>query len=72
MESARREQLYRGWKKAVTRTFDWEERDMHDSGRINSMKRSEAPHALARTTLKSPVLIVGGGSTASAPFGTWR
>jgi glycerol kinase len=23
MDDARREQLYAGWKKAVTRTFDW-------------------------------------------------
>jgi glycerol kinase len=26
MESTRRETLYAGWKKAVTRTFDWKER----------------------------------------------
>jgi glycerol kinase len=25
MEPARREQMYRQWKKAVTRSFDWEE-----------------------------------------------
>jgi glycerol kinase len=25
MENSRREMLYRGWKKAVTRTFDWVE-----------------------------------------------
>jgi glycerol kinase len=25
MEAAKREKLYRGWKKAVTRAFDWEE-----------------------------------------------
>jgi hypothetical protein len=25
MDAAHREQLYAGWKKAVTRTFDWVE-----------------------------------------------
>lgn len=30
MEGAQREKLFAGWKKAVTRTFDWVESDPHD------------------------------------------
>jgi glycerol kinase len=28
MEPAERERLYRGWKKAVTKTFDWVDDDV--------------------------------------------
>jgi glycerol kinase len=30
MESSRREKLFAGWKKAVTRTFDWVESESND------------------------------------------
>jgi glycerol kinase len=29
MEAAERERIYRNWKKAVTKTFDWVDADVH-------------------------------------------